>query len=203
MQIEKNMDISAFASGIILKFAYLILVKPKIIFFKIASTCKVEGNPYIDIPTIFLGKGSIRIKTSATIGIRSAPGIFNAYNHIEARDTGSSILIDNGTILGNNLVIIAETTHIKIGKNVLIGQNVTITDSDFHSTEPIRRAKGDSGRQLRVEIGNNAWIGSGATILKGVRIGENSVVGANSVVTKNVEENIVVAGTPAKLIRRV
>ncbi|MDE5788547.1 MAG: galactoside O-acetyltransferase [Bacteroidaceae bacterium] len=54
-----------------------------------------------------------------------------------------------------------------------------------------------------VRIGRRAWIGAGATILPGVTVGENAVVGAGSVVTKDVEPNTIVAGNPAKLIRRI
>ena len=54
-----------------------------------------------------------------------------------------------------------------------------------------------------VHIGKRAWIGAGATILPGVTIGDNAVVGAGSIVTKDVEPNTMVAGNPAKLIRRI
>lgn len=54
-----------------------------------------------------------------------------------------------------------------------------------------------------VHIGKNAWIGAGATILPGVRIGDNAVVGAASVVTRDVPADTIVAGNPAKVIRRI
>lgn len=54
-----------------------------------------------------------------------------------------------------------------------------------------------------VHIGKNVWIGAGATILPGVTIGDNAVVGAASVVTKNVAPDTVVAGNPAKFIKRI
>lgn len=54
-----------------------------------------------------------------------------------------------------------------------------------------------------VHICRNAWIGAGATILPGVTVGENSVVGAASVVTHDVEPNTIVAGNPARVIRRI
>lgn len=54
-----------------------------------------------------------------------------------------------------------------------------------------------------VRICRRAWIGAGATILAGVTVGENSVVGAGSVVTHDVEPNTIVAGNPARLIRRI
>jgi acetyltransferase-like isoleucine patch superfamily enzyme len=52
-----------------------------------------------------------------------------------------------------------------------------------------------------VLIKKKAWIGAGATILPGVTVGENAIVGAGSVVTKDVPDNAVVAGNPAKLIK--
>lgn len=54
-----------------------------------------------------------------------------------------------------------------------------------------------------IHIGKNAWIGAGATILPGVNIGDNAVVGAASVVTKDVPADTIVAGNPARLIKRI
>lgn len=54
-----------------------------------------------------------------------------------------------------------------------------------------------------VHICKNAWIGAGATILPGVKIGENAIVGAGSAVTKDVEANTIVAGNPAKPIKKL
>ena len=54
-----------------------------------------------------------------------------------------------------------------------------------------------------VVIGDNAWIGAGATIMPGVHIGENAVVAGGAVVTKDVPANTVVGGNPAKVIRQI
>ncbi len=54
-----------------------------------------------------------------------------------------------------------------------------------------------------MKSGNNVWIGSNATILPGVTIGDGAIIGANAVVTKDVKENTIVAGVPAKLIKEI
>ncbi len=54
-----------------------------------------------------------------------------------------------------------------------------------------------------VKIGNNVWLGSEVTILKGVTIGDNAVIGAKSLVTKNIPANCIAAGVPAKVIRMI
>lgn len=54
-----------------------------------------------------------------------------------------------------------------------------------------------------VHVGKNVWIGAGATILPGVTVGDNAVVGAASVVTKDVEPDTIVAGNPARFIKRI
>lgn len=54
-----------------------------------------------------------------------------------------------------------------------------------------------------VTLGKNSWIGSSATILPGVTVGDNAVVAAGAVVTKDVPENTVVAGVPAKVVKEI
>ena len=54
-----------------------------------------------------------------------------------------------------------------------------------------------------VLLKRNCWVGAGSTILPGVTVGENAIVGAGSVVTKDVEPNTIVAGNPAKFIKRL
>ncbi len=94
--------------------------------------------------------------------------------------------------------------HVRIGKDVLIAGRVYISDHDhvfYHSEKPARRC-----RELvieSVEIGDGAWLGEGCVVLKGVSIGRRSVVGANAVVTKSVPDGCVVAGVPARFIRRI
>lgn len=114
-------------------------------------------------------------------------------------------------------VTVVRPQNVKIGRNVMVmpgclmmsAGGITIDDGamlaanvqiisnnhDLHERHVITC--------LPVHIGKGAWIGAGATILPGVTVGDNAVVGAASVVTHDVPADVVVAGNPAKFIRRV
>lgn len=102
---------------------------------------------------------------------------------------------------------IGDRTIINVRRSVTIGQrtqvswNCQIMDTDFHT---IYDENGLAAPDvLPVEIGSDVLIGTNAIILKGVRIGSGAVVAAGSVVTRDVPENCVVAGNPARVIRKV
>jgi len=88
---------------------------------------------------------------------------------------------------------------IFIDDGALIGHNVVIATLN-HDMNPTKRA---SMIAQPIHIGKNVWIGSNATILAGVSIGNGAVIGAGSVVTKDVPENTVYAGVPAKKIKDI
>ncbi len=93
---------------------------------------------------------------------------------------------------------------VNIGRNVLIASNVLITDSD-HVVDPgsVPVTKNCKFMTQPVSIGDNCWLGQNCVILKGVTIGHDSIVGANSVVTHDVPPCSVVAGNPARIIKRL
>ncbi len=77
-------------------------------------------------------------------------------------------------------------------------------DTDFHqvtATDTPRSKTRGAGKSI--SIGRDTWIGAGAFILKGVTIGDNSVVGAGAVVSQDVPPNVIVAGNPAQIVRRL
>lgn len=125
---------------------------------------------------------------------------------------GGSVTIGDRTFIGASTLVCAE--KIEIGDDVLVSWGCTIVD---HNSHPLawQERSGDvsdwfEGRKdwTRVEraavrIGNKAWIGFNAIILKGVTIGESAVVGAGSVVTRDVPAYTVVAGNPARPIREL
>lgn len=106
--------------------------------------------------------------------------------------------------IGSNTAITANSkifckNEINIGNNCAISWDVTIMDTDFHS---IVENGWEKEKESPVNIGNHVWIGCGAKILKGVTIGDNSVVAANAIVVKDVPPNTIVAGNPAKVIKK-
>lgn len=109
---------------------------------------------------------------------------------------GAEIWIGQGSFLNRNVSILAEE-RVTIGDWVLIGWDVTITDTDEHDWPGLGR------RCAPVTIGDNAWIGARSIILKGVTVGEHAVIGAGSVVTRDVPPYALAAGSPAKVIREL
>ena len=106
--------------------------------------------------------------------------------------------------LGDNVFINAgckfqDQGGIYIGDDVLIGHNVVMATLN-HDENPKNRANLIANP---IRIGNKVWIGSNATILPGVTVGNGAIIAAGAVVTKDVEENSIVGGVPAKFIRKV
>jgi maltose O-acetyltransferase len=150
-----------------------------------------------------LGLGKITFAVDVKIGVPISPNYFSGYSYIEAREKTSTIFIDSGTWINNNFSAIAEHTSIKIGKNCLIGFNVTIIDSDFHGLKISERLKSHPEKAREVTISDNVFIGSHVNIMKGVKIGAGSVIASGSVVTKDVPESVIAGGNPAIIIRKI
>ena len=143
-------------------------------------------------PVLMTGRGKVRLGR-CNLGVWPSPYYLNGYIHIEARDATASIEIEEGVWINNNAVIIAERGSIRIGANTLIGTEFTVYDSDFHDLHPERRMAG-THECAPVNIGKNVFIESRVTVLKGVTIGDNAVVGAGCVVSKGVPEGAIFAG---------
>jgi acetyltransferase-like isoleucine patch superfamily enzyme len=89
---------------------------------------------------------------------------------------------------------------IDIGDDVLIGPNVSLITGG-HPLTPSRRRQGITAAPIRLE--RNVWIGAAAVVLQGVTVGEDSVVGAGAVVSRDVPPATLVAGAPARIVRRL
>ena len=96
--------------------------------------------------------------------------------------------------------------NIKIGKYTRIGANCKIIENDFHPIELEYRHKGlnkEYTRREPIEIGEDCFIGANSIILKGTKLGNNVIVGAGSVVHGTFPDNCIVAGNPAKIIKKI
>lgn len=130
---------------------------------------------------------------------------FSVFGHFKAYYGTEICVYKNGYLSVKTGYINAGTQircmeKITIGFQCAIGRNVMIMDFDAH------KIYYESGKENMVTapviIGDHVWIGAGATILKGVTIGDGAVIGAGSVVTQDVEPYTIVAGNPARVIKR-
>ena len=134
---------------------------------------------------------------------------------------GKLVSYEEGKItIGNNVFVsfssyIGAMDSVTIGDDVIISTNVRIFDNNNHPTSPEARRKmshsdfyGDLwswkyADHKPVVIGDNVWIGEYAAIMKGVTIGKGSIVASHSVVTKDVPEYTIVAGNPARVVKKL
>ncbi len=121
-------------------------------------------------------------------------GGFTVVNRKNVR-IGQNCAINHGVfILGSNEII--------IGANVILSTGSMLIDTGLDVDSYLKHASRQYIESF-IHIEDNVWIGAGAIILAGVTIGRNSIVGAGSVVTKDVSAYCVVAGNPARVIRRL
>lgn len=178
---------------VLLKSSYLAIVKAHWWGIKIKAGLKVYGVIHFRrFPNTKISVGSncrFRSKSNSNlIGV-------NRPCMISTLHKGAEITIGNSC--GFSGTVVAAFKKIIIGNNVKCGANTLITDSDWHPEDE------RSGEALTVCIGNNVWLGINSIVLKGVSIGENSIIGANSVVVKDVPANVVAAGNPCKVIKKL
>lgn len=135
--------------------------------------------------------------------IREIVGKSGKCIHIEPPfycDYGYNIEVGDNFYSNHNLVIL-DVGKVTIGDNVMFGPNVGI----YTAGHPIHPDSRNSGYEYGIDItiGNNVWIGGSSVVNPGVKIGNNVVVGSGSVVTKDIPDNVIVAGNPARIIRKI
>ena len=166
-------------------------------FKNVGNSCKVLSELTLTNPQYISLGNNVRLGKNV---------ILSAFDNYNNKIYFPEIVIGDSTIIGdyNHISCISK---ISIGKNVLMGRFVTISDNshgqiclDELQFTPMQRKLYSKGNII---IENNVWVGDKVTILAGVLIGENAIIGANSVVTKNVPANSVVGGIPAHLIKKL
>lgn len=172
------------------------LLKTKILFKKsrlIRFPIDIRGKRYIDFGKNLTTGKYCRLEAFASLG--------GGRNDIKL-EFGENVQI-------NDFVHISAIEKVKIGNNVLIASHVYISDNShghyeglphdsMPSTPPIQREY----KVSPVSIGDNAWIGEGVIIMPGCVIGKGTIIGAHSVVNKNIPENCIAVGAPARVIKR-
>ena len=130
------------------------------------------------------------------IGARDAEVKLTSWN---IGDHKGEIIIGKYSLITPGVRIMA-AEKIKIGDACMIAHGVYISDADWHGiydrAEPV-------GQTKPVILEDNVWIGDSAIICKGVTVGKNSIIGAGAIVTKDVPQNSIFAGNPAKLVKEL
>ena len=126
----------------------------------------------------------------------------NLYGCIVGNDCliGPFVEIQNNVVIGEKTRIQSHSficAGVTIGKHCFLGHGSMFTNDLFIDSPNL-----ESWIKRETKVGNNVRIGNNATILP-ISIGDNSIIGAGSVVTKNVPANCVVAGNPAKIIKKI
>ena len=115
-------------------------------------------------------------------------------------DNGQNIHVGKDFLTNYNVTIL-DIAPVHIGDYCMIGPNTLITTVGHPLSPRSRREK--KAYSKPVTIGNDVWIGGNCTILPGVTIGNHVIVAAGAVVTKDVPDDCVVAGVPAKIMKRL
>ena len=113
---------------------------------------------------------------------------------------GAHVHFGNNVYANFNLTLV-DDTHIYVGDGTMFGPNVVIATAGHPILPQLRERVGQFN--MPVHIGKNCWLGAGVIVLPGVSIGDNTVVGAGSVVTKDIPANVVVVGSPCRVLREI
>lgn len=176
-------------------FEFLILVKDFLL-----TKCFFNQSRLLRFPIDIRGKNSIDFGKKLTTG---------RYCRLEGKvDRKEKTLFFGENIQINDFVHITAYHSVIIEDNVLIASKVYISDTSHgyysgeNSSNPYEIARDRKLVYKKVKICKNVWLGENVSVLPGVTIGVNSIIGANSVVCKDIPENVIAVGSPAKIIKR-
>ncbi|CAG5079718.1 acyltransferase [Parvicella tangerina] len=170
------------------------------------SSFKIDGLENIKTENLWLGlhyRGFEHNQDKGILNVKGKLKIAGYYKigkgcRIDIAEGATVEIGKNGYINSNTKLIISK--GLRIGEETVISWDCQILDADFHSISIDGDEKKNSAA---IAIGNHVWIGCGAKIYKGVSIPDNCVIASDSVVKDQfTEENCLIAGNPAKVIKR-
>ncbi len=166
--------------------------------YLVPSLTGLGENPFIIKPWhIELFGGPIRIGTHVTLlgcsDKKTRLTVWSDKKDIPGITIGDHVLISPG-------VRISAACSICIKDSCMLASHAYITDSDWHGIYDRSLPPTETSH---VVLEENVWVGDSAIVCKGVTIGKNSIIGAGSVVTANIPANVIAAGNPARIVRRL
>lgn len=196
LEIEKIKDDNSITSNDIKVYFILLLRLIKFGFNFVLS--RLYLHQVNSLGRIVFTRGRPKVINKGKIEIGNLVRIWSNVNRVRLSVGKHGYLrIGNNTRINGATISVQE--EVLIGNNCRIAPHVIIMDGDFHDTQD----RLSDGSKSRITIKDKAWVATRAMILKGVTIGEGAVVAAGSVVTKNVQDYTVVAGVPAKVIKKL
>ncbi len=166
------------------------------------------------VPVIF-NKGGATLKIGNHVTIKSSflSNLVGLYSRTIIVTRAPGAVIEIGDNVGISGATIYARKGIYIGENTCVGGNCKILDNDFHPIDVEERLRllndvhgGDAADLIptrEIHIGKNCFLGCNSIILKGTVLGDGCVVGAGAVVSGQFEDNCVIAGNPARVIKKL
>jgi acetyltransferase-like isoleucine patch superfamily enzyme len=158
-----------------------------------------EGSMIAFPPTVVFGEGRIEIGAHTSVGPLAS---LSAGMPMHSDLRGDPIItIGDRCTLGKGIGIVGHE-RIELGDDIWTGHYVYITDQN-HGYEDVSMPIGTQmWHNKPVSIGSGSWLGHGCVVLPGVHVGEHVVIAAGAVVADDVPDRCVVAGVPARVVRR-
>lgn len=166
-----------------------------------------EGIVWLGMPVLMQAPGSyLSIGDRCLICSRSSQTALGVSHPVILRTLrpGAALRIGSGVRMSGTTICAAD--QVTIGDRCVIGADVIIADTDFHTLDPALRASPADAAHAAVRpvtIGADVFIGGRSIILKGVQVGTGAVIGAGSVVVDDVPSGAISAGNPARMIKTV